>query len=142
MSTHKAVSGVALFFVAGLTVAYAASANQGAATMQDQRHPDVEGSAETCASCHAEVTPAVAKAWTEGPHGLALVKCFVCHGSTGPDFRRHPDLASCAGCHAGEVRSTTLAPGRIQDCFACHPPHALLPAKGKWPHRNMQGGPP
>ncbi|BDG08454.1 cytochrome c3 family protein [Anaeromyxobacter paludicola] len=105
-----------------------------AAAAPPARHPEVAvGGAETCASCHAEVTPAAARAWRESRHGLDQVKCFACHGSTGADFRRHPEPARCQACHAREVDSVTQA-GATRDCFACHPSHALLPAKGKSPH--------
>jgi len=46
-------------------------------------HPDVgaDNGPDACRTCHADQTPDVVKQWESGPHGLMLVKCFVCHGS-------------------------------------------------------------
>jgi len=93
-------------------------------------HPAVDPAVE-CATCHADATPAVVAEWTRGPHGLALVKCFVCHGSTGADFAARPTTTRCAGCHAAEALT---AAARNQNCFACHAPHALA-ARGASPHQ-------
>jgi hypothetical protein len=100
-------------------------------------HPAVEnGSADACQACHAQATPDVVKQWEAGRHGLLLVKCFVCHGSTGKDFVARPQAAlRCRGCHAAEVASVTSRSGKAQGCFECHAPHALEPrSKGKNPH--------
>lgn len=91
-------------------------------------HRDVKGEQE-CATCHREETPAAFKAWEDSPHGLSLVKCLVCHGSTGKDFKARPDASTCRGCHAAQVES--LAKRAVKDCFACHAPHSLSPN----PHR-------
>ena len=58
---------------------------------------------QECATCHRADTPAAFKAWEDGPHGLALVKCVVCHGSTGSDFARRPPAERCRGCHGQQV---------------------------------------
>lgn len=101
------------------------------------RHPDVaaELAVRDCAECHASATPAVVRAWEGSPHGTAMVKCLVCHGSTGKDFTRAPPAARCAGCHAAEA--ATPAPSRAgpRGCFSCHEPHALT-ATGESPHSN------
>ncbi len=91
-------------------------------------HPDIKGEQE-CASCHRTNTPEAFKAWEDSPHGLSLVKCMVCHGSTGADFKRKPGVDGCRGCHAVQVES--LAKRAVKDCFACHAPHSLSPN----PHR-------
>jgi hypothetical protein len=85
-------------------------------------HPDPGGEQE-CAACHRTETPAVFAAWEASPHGLALVKCVACHGSTGKDFRPRPASVGCQGCHAAQVAS--LAKRGVRECFACHAPHAL-----------------
>ncbi|MCM2334660.1 MAG: hypothetical protein NDI82_12025 [Anaeromyxobacteraceae bacterium] len=85
-------------------------------------HPDVKGEQE-CATCHRADTPAAFKAWEDSPHGLALVKCVACHGSTGKDFRPRPDTAGCRSCHAAQVEGLAKRP--VKDCFACHQPHSL-----------------
>jgi hypothetical protein len=85
-------------------------------------HVDPKGEQE-CAACHRTGTPEAFAAWESSPHGLALVKCVVCHGSTGKDFRARPAADGCGGCHSGAVES--LAGRSVKDCFACHAPHSL-----------------
>ena len=85
-------------------------------------HPDPKGEQE-CAACHRTRTPEEFAAWEGSPHGLALVKCVACHGSTGKDFRARPAADGCRGCHAAQVES--LASGSVKDCYACHAPHSL-----------------
>ncbi len=87
-----------------------------------KRHLDTKGEPE-CATCHRTALPAAFVAWEASPHGVALVKCVVCHGSTGADFRAAPDASGCRGCHAAQVAALAKRP--VKDCFACHDPHAL-----------------
>jgi hypothetical protein len=99
-------------------------------------HPDM-GDAEdggACETCHARVTPAVASEWAGGPHGLNLVKCFVCHGSTGSEFVGKPATDGCAGCHAAQVTAVSARP-EVQGCFSCHAPHGLAADGKPNPHR-------
>lgn len=93
-----------------------------AATRARAAHPAV-GAEQDCADCHRTGTPEAFRAWEESAHGLALVKCVVCHGSTGKDFRARPAAASCQGCHPLQA-ATGARPG-ARDCFGCHAPHAL-----------------
>jgi hypothetical protein len=139
--TKKIASFLALLLAAGGGAACAASGRSPPATTRGV-HPDVGASADTCSACHADATPEVARAWRDGRHGLELVECLVCHGSTGADFRLQPEFGSCAGCHPSEVRSVTRAAGGIQDCFSCHPAHALRPVKNSSPHGKTEGGRP
>lgn len=103
----------------------------GPAPARQRAHPAAppDPSAEACVGCHARATPAVVSSWESGGHGLVLVKCFVCHGTTGADFRRSPDLARCGGCHAANVASAARA--KAGGCFGCHAPHDLAAAQGK-----------
>ena len=87
-------------------------------------HP-VAGGAADCAACHEEATPAQFKAWFDGRHGMNLVRCQVCHGSTGADFVRRAPAERCRGCHGTEVDALARAGGPVKDCFACHAPHTL-----------------
>jgi hypothetical protein len=89
-------------------------------------HPPV-GNDASCEECHAEATPRPFAEWRNGTHGINLVKCFVCHGSTGADFRRKPAADRCIGCHADQVASMRSAAMKGKDCFTCHSPHALDP---------------
>lgn len=96
-------------------------------------HPTVDTGLDTCFSCHAQATPKVAAQWRDGRHGMSLVECVVCHGSTGTDFKARPEPTSCRGCHASEVASVTRE-GRPQSCFECHPAHALHAQGNASPH--------
>lgn len=89
-------------------------------------HPDTGGD-QDCESCHAATHPAVVKAWEESPHGVALVKCLVCHGSTGKDFVRAAPAERCRGCHGAQVDSVAPLARKGVGCFTCHDPHALRP---------------
>jgi hypothetical protein len=89
-------------------------------------HPKVNA-AEACEECHSQATPAAFREWQQGTHGINLVKCFVCHGSTGADFKRKPVADRCIGCHADQVASMSGAAMKGKDCFSCHTAHALNP---------------
>jgi hypothetical protein len=124
MRTKLALSAPARRTLAALTL-LAATAIPGAALAaapHARPHPPVDG--EDCAGCHADATPPIQAAWAGSGHGVALVRCFVCHGTTGADFRPRPDTPACRGCHAREVEA---APPRLRAaCFDCHDPHALV----------------
>jgi len=123
-------SAVALRILAPLVLAAAPPALAASKAPPPRAHPDVAGEQE-CATCHRGQTPAAFAAWEASPHGLALVKCVVCHGSTGKDFRAKPAAApaTCGACHAAQVESVAKRP--VKDCFACHAPHSL----SAHPHR-------
>lgn len=104
-------------------------------------HPEVDTGLDTCSSCHGQVTPQVAAQWKDSRHGLALVECFVCHGSTGADFRARPEAVGCRGCHPTEVASVTRD-GASQSCFGCHPAHALHASGKTSPHGATKGARP
>lgn len=113
--------------VAALAVPLAASAQGGSRGKGGRAaHPAVD-SAASCEECHAGATPAAYREWKDGAHGIALVKCFVCHGSTGADFKRKPAADRCAGCHAEQVASMRAPAMKGKDCFTCHSPHPLDP---------------
>ncbi len=99
-----------------------------AAAPRPRAHPDPKG-APDCATCHRTETPEVFAEWEGSPHGVALVKCVVCHGSTGKDFRARPAATGCGACHAAQA--TSVARRAVSDCFACHAPHTL----SAHPHR-------
>jgi len=92
------------------------------ATPRARGHVEVNGEQE-CATCHRSGTPQAFEAWEGSPHGLALVKCVVCHGSTGRDFRARPSASSCRSCHPAQAAALARRP--VKDCFACHAPHSL-----------------
>jgi len=111
-------AAAALALLAGLLTALPLLAGAAPA----KRHPG--GNREQdCEKCHRDGTPELFAAWEGSPHGVALVKCLVCHGSTGADFRPRPEAGLCRGCHAAQVASLAKRP--VKDCFACHDPHSL-----------------
>jgi hypothetical protein len=87
------------------------------------------GGEQDCAACHQTKTAAAFAEWERSPHGVALVKCVVCHGSTGEDFRAKPAASGCGSCHAAQAESAEKR--ALADCFACHAPHTL----SAHPHR-------
>lgn len=117
-----------------LLVAAAAPARPG------RGHPDVgpNPAADACETCHRDATPEVFREWEGGQHGLLLVRCVACHGSTGKDFAKAPAAQRCQGCHPAEAAAVlpakagaTKAPAR---CFECHAPHGLAAAGKPNPH--------
>lgn len=136
-------AGAAALLAAALVVACAGPApSRRAVTETGPAHPAVDTGLDTCASCHAQVTPRATAQWGGGRHGMALVGCVVCHGSTGADFKARPGTSACQGCHAAEVASVTRD-GAAQGCFGCHPAHALRAAGKASPHglARKEGGP-
>lgn len=107
-------------------IAASAQSTRGKGGARAAAHPSVDA-AQACEDCHANATPAVFREWRDGTHGIHLVKCFVCHGSTGADFRRKPSADRCEGCHADQVASMRGPAMKGKDCFSCHAPHALDP---------------
>jgi len=125
----SALAGAAL--AAGCAGARTAERPSVAAT---RPHVAVDSGLETCAGCHAQVTPAAAERWRDSKHGVAQVQCLACHGSTRDDFAARPPARACAACHAAQA--STVAIGR---CFECHPAHALRPdARYGSPHGPAQ----
>jgi hypothetical protein len=117
-----------------LLVAAAAPAKPG------RGHPNVgpNPAADACETCHRDATPEVFGEWEGGQHGLLLVRCVVCHGSTGKDFARAPAAQRCEGCHAAEAATARSAKGGAARgsarCFDCHAPHGLAAAGKPNPH--------
>jgi hypothetical protein len=97
-----------------------------AAEDAEEAHPDVDLNTP-CDVCHAEMTPQVVEHWFAGPHGTFSVKCFVCHGSIGEDFKMVPDAMRCVGCHAEQVATMDDPSMSGGTCFDCHHPHRLNP---------------
>jgi hypothetical protein len=112
-----------------LTLALLALPAAAAPAKSARKHPPVkfDPAVESCASCHTDATPQVTKDWETGAHGVALVKCMVCHGSTGKDFTLAPPAQRCQGCHPAEVASIAARgkSKKARSCFDCHAPHTL-----------------
>ena len=62
------------------------------------QHPELSAQEKliACADCHREATPEIEKQWHNSVHGIAMVKCYECHGTFG-DFRRDPEQADLRG---------------------------------------------
>jgi hypothetical protein len=119
---------IPFLLVALLAVPLAASAQGTSRAKGDGRaaHPKVDAT-QACEACHADATPVPVREWKSGTHGINLVKCFVCHGSTGADFERKPAVDRCTGCHAEQVASMRGPAMKGKDCFTCHAAHSLDP---------------
>ncbi len=88
---------------------------------------------QECAECHGDVT----RIWQEGKHGLMLVECVVCHGSTDKTFVAKPDTQKCAGCHGEEVKDVEKRlPPKARSCYLCHDYHSV----GLSFHSKSKGG--
>lgn len=89
-------------------------------------HPDLseQEMLMDCADCHCEATPAVVKEWFDSVHGIAMVKCYQCHG-TFEDFAVSPARATCGACHADMLEKCA----QDKPCWECHVPHAFKEKK-------------
>lgn len=89
------------------------------------KHLKAPDDAADCYECHKKVTPRVAQNWYESKHGVALMKCFVCHGQ--PDgkgsipFMVVPEpKAVCRKCHEPAMIRMEKKFGIEPDCYKCH----------------------
>ena len=79
-----------------------------------------------CAECHKDATPAVEKEWNDSVHGIAMVKCYQCHG-TFETFVVEPARESCGTCHADKLENHAEKEGKVANtpCWECHVPHSF-----------------
>lgn len=73
-----------------------------------------------CADCHREATPAVEKEWFNSVHGIAMVKCYQCHG-TFENFAVTPTKETCGTCHSDMLQKCP----QDKPCWECHVPHTF-----------------
>ena len=73
-----------------------------------------------CSDCHKESTPDIEQEWYNSVHGIAMVKCYQCHG-TFESFKATPTRENCGTCHADRL---IKYPGD-QPCWECHVPHSF-----------------
>ncbi|MEC9491626.1 cytochrome c3 family protein [Flexistipes sp.] len=83
-------------------------------------HP-VDMGSKDCSECHSEMTPDLYKEWEKSLHGLAMVKCQVCHGSQDNFVVATPN-ETCRGCHAEEYSHN---PKPEKSCSSCHLEHSF-----------------
>jgi hypothetical protein len=77
-----------------------------------------------CSDCHREATPEIEKQWYDSVHGIAMVKCYQCHG-TFETFKVTPEREDCATCHTDQLTKCALD----KKCWECHTPHLFKTAK-------------
>lgn len=78
----------------------------------------------SCSDCHKEATPNIEKEWYDSLHGIAMVKCYQCHG-TFETFKVTPSKADCATCHADQLKKCA----QDKKCWECHVPHSFKEMK-------------
>lgn len=78
-----------------------------------------------CADCHRESTPEIEKEWFDSVHGIAMVKCYQCHG-TFETFKITPAKADCATCHLDMLDKEGA---QDKPCWECHVPHSFKAEK-------------
>ncbi len=77
-----------------------------------------------CADCHRQATPTVEKEWFNSVHGIAMVKCYQCHG-TFETFAVTPARETCGACHADMLKKCS----QDKPCWECHVPHTFKKKK-------------
>ena len=82
---------------------------------------EVEMEDGTCLECHKEETPEIYNQWTTSAHGVALVKCYVCHGDK-DNFTNMPDQNKCLECHFDQVENQV---DKTKKCADCHNMHSF-----------------
>lgn len=89
-------------------------------------HPDLseQEMLVACAECHREATPEVEKEWYDSLHGIAMVKCYQCHG-TFESFAVTPNRENCGTCHTDMLAK---CPDN-KPCWECHIPHSFKQQK-------------
>jgi len=93
-----------------------------AAAEKKKMHPKLSEQEKniSCAQCHEEVTPELHKQWYDSRHGIAMVKCYQCHG-TFETFHVTPKPKDCAVCHANMMKKCP----QNKACWQCHIPHTF-----------------
>lgn len=93
-----------------------ASENKG----QTGAHPPLTTQEQlvACSECHQTATPSVYDEWFQSLHGIAMVKCYQCHG-TFENLAVVPNTGSCGACHSGAMEK--CPPGKL--CWECHKAH-------------------
>jgi len=83
-----------------------------------------------CAACHKDATPEVEQEWNDSVHGIAMVKCYQCHG-TFETFVVEPTRESCGSCHADKLENHAEKQGKAANtlCWECHVPHSFQTKK-------------
>lgn len=93
-------------------------------------HPELQEQERyiACDTCHQENTPELYQEWYDSRHGLAMVKCYQCHG-TFETFRITPRRQDCAACHENMLKKCP----QDKACWQCHIPHTFKLQEKKEP---------
>lgn len=126
MKTQVRVKNAALMLAAFGLMLFAASDRAGAG--EKAAHPELseQEMLMDCAECHKGVTPEVEKEWNDSLHGIAMVKCYQCHG-TFESFAVEPSMENCSICHADKLENHAEKLGKAANtlCWECHVPHSF-----------------
>ena len=97
-----------------------------AAPAKKMSHPELSDQEQfiACSQCHQEATPELYQEWFDSLHGVAMVKCYQCHG-TFETFRITPTAQVCAACHENMMHKCP----QDKPCWDCHTPHSFKAAK-------------
>lgn len=116
--------GVLSLVIIGLMVL---SVSAVAANKNQDAHPELteQEMLMACSDCHRETTPEVEKEWYDSAHGIAMVKCYQCHG-TFETFMVTPTVDNCNTCHV-KMADEKHTEGKI--CWECHAPHTFKEKK-------------
>lgn len=98
---------------------WACSARGPAPEREVYRHPELSAQEMliACQDCHRTETPEIYNEWRESRHGIAMVKCFQCHG-TFETFHK-VTRENCRTCHAKPYENCP----KDKLCWECHSPH-------------------
>lgn len=96
--------------------------------MEKVAHPELSEQEMyiACADCHKETTPDIEKQWYDSSHGIAMIKCYQCHG-TFETFKVTPTKADCAVCHLDQLEKCAKTEDKA--CWDCHVPHVFKAKK-------------
>jgi hypothetical protein len=91
-----------------------------------EKHPELteQEMLIACSDCHKDVSPELEEEWYTSVHGIAMVKCYQCHG-TFESFKVTPSRADCAVCHADMLEKCQ----KDKQCWECHIPHSFKAEK-------------
>ena len=119
----KILSGGALLVILAILIL---SVPPVTGTSEKAVHPELseQEMLMACSDCHRETTPDLEKEWFDSVHGLAMVKCYQCHG-TFETFKVTPEREDCATCHADMLEKCPAD----KPCWECHVPHSFKAEK-------------
>ncbi len=123
---HLAGCVLGLLGVVMLAASVASAASATAGDKGKAMHPELseQEMLVDCAACHQEATPEITKEWYDSLHGIAMVKCYQCHG-TFETFVVTPSRQNCATCHADMLEKCAAD----KPCWECHIPHSFKEKK-------------